>query len=373
MASYCTPQPVGEPDEAGNGINPATMGELQMTRTGFSRRDVLRTGAALAGALLLPTIVSSRGRAAAGTQTVNMQLGWITGGNQIGEVVAKRLGYFEEEKIDFQIQAGGPSIDGVAIVASGRYEIGQVSSSPSIMLAASQGIPITCFATGCQQHPYAYFSLAKNPIRTAKGMIGKKIGVQATGQILLTALLKANNIPEDKVEKVIIGSDMTPLVTGQVDAITGWETNVTALSVLGPDYVTMKLWDQGVKLYALPYYATQDTLKNKAEMLAGFLRAAGKGWAYVQSDPEKAVELLVKEYPNLIAKDELAAAKIQLKYEFTDRTRTEGWASYDPAIWQEQIDIHDQLGQFPAGKPKLDSVETMAILDMTKDSRPKIG
>ena len=48
-----------------------------------------------------------------------MQLGWITGGNQIGEVVAKRLGYFAEENIDFAIQAGGPNIDGVAIVASG--------------------------------------------------------------------------------------------------------------------------------------------------------------------------------------------------------------------------------------------------------------
>lgn len=86
----------------------------------ISRRNVLKAGAGLAGALALPTIVTSRGMAAGGTQPVNMQLGWITGGNQIGEVVAKRLGYFEEEKIDFAIQPGGPSIDGVAIVASGQ-------------------------------------------------------------------------------------------------------------------------------------------------------------------------------------------------------------------------------------------------------------
>ena len=77
-----------------------------------------------------------------------MQLGWLAGDNQIGEVVAKQLGYFEEERLDFAIQPGGPNIDGVAIVASGRYEIGQVSSSPSLMLAASQGIPVKCFAIG---------------------------------------------------------------------------------------------------------------------------------------------------------------------------------------------------------------------------------
>ena len=215
-----------------------------------TRRGLLMSGAAAAASAAL----GSHARAG---HPVDMQLGWITGGNQIGEVAAKRLGYFADEKIDFAIQPGGPNIDGVAIVASGRYEVGQVSSSPSLMLAASQGLPVICFAVGAQQHPYAFFSLPRTPIKTPQDMIGRKIGVQATGQVLLTALLRKNGIPEDKVQKVIIGSDMTPLVTGQVDAITGWRTNTTALKILGPDYVTMPLWDHGVKLYALPYYTTR--------------------------------------------------------------------------------------------------------------------
>ena len=217
-----------------------------------TRRKLLKGAAATIAAAAAPLTIGSPGLAQAGLQPVNMQLGWITGGNQIGEVVAKRLGYFEQEKINFAIQAGGPNIDGVAIVASGRYEVGQVSSSPSLMLAASQGIPVTCFAVGAQEHPYAFFSLPRAPIRTPKDMIGRKIGVQATGQILLAALLRKNGIADDQVEKVIIGSDMTPLMTGQVDAVTGWITNTTALKVLGPDYIALRLWDCGVRLYALP-------------------------------------------------------------------------------------------------------------------------
>jgi NitT/TauT family transport system substrate-binding protein len=135
----------------------------------------------------------------------------------------------------------------------------------------------------------------------------------------------------------------------------------------------MSLWDQGVRLYGLPYYATTDTLQSKAELLAGFLKAAGRGWAYAKENPEKAVDLLVKEYPNLVAADELAAEPIMLSYEFTDRTKTFGWGSFDPTVWQEQIDLQDELKQFTAGKPKLDQVMTMAILDATKDARPKIG
>jgi hypothetical protein len=106
----------------------------------FTRRKLLgasaATGLAGAGAFL------SMSALAQDKVKVNMQLGWIAGGNQIGEVVAKQLGYYATEGIDFAIQPGGPSIDGVAIVASGRWEVGQVSSSPSNMLAVSQDLPI---------------------------------------------------------------------------------------------------------------------------------------------------------------------------------------------------------------------------------------
>src|SRR5712671_6325386 len=152
----------------------------------FRRRSLLKGAAAtgFAAAGLLP----SGGFAQAKAQTVNLQLGWLAGNNQIGEVSAKHLGYFEEEKLNLAIQPGGPSIDGVAIVASGRHEIGQVSSSPSLMLAASQKIPVKCFAVGAPEHPYAFYSLPRAPVRTPQDFVGKKVGIQATGKILLTAL-----------------------------------------------------------------------------------------------------------------------------------------------------------------------------------------
>jgi NitT/TauT family transport system substrate-binding protein len=69
------------------------------------------------------------------------------------------------------------------------------------MLAASQGIPVTCFAVGAQEHPYAFFSLPRAPIRTPKDTIGRKIGVQATGQILLSALLRKNGVPKTRLRR----------------------------------------------------------------------------------------------------------------------------------------------------------------------------
>jgi NitT/TauT family transport system substrate-binding protein len=338
------------------------------------RRRALIKGAAgiggigLSGALLsLDTLAQP-----AGKTTLNLQLDWLAGNNQIGEVVAKQLGYYAQEGLDVQIQPGGPNIDGVAIVASGRYEAGQLASSPSLMLAVSQDIPVKCFASGLQQHPYTFFSLKKKPVNAPKDMVGKKVGIQPTGVVLLRALLAKNKIPESAVEIVPIGADMAPLLTGQVDVVTGWQTNVSALKVLGPDRVDLRLWDADVRLYALPYYATVKTIQSRPDMLQKFLRATARGYAYANANRDSAADLLVKEYPNLVRADEKVGIDAMMRYAFNDITRAQGWGAMDPAVWQDQISLYSQLGQFTKRTPKLDEVMTLDILNATRDARLKV-
>jgi len=340
--------------------------------TSFNRRSVIKGALTAATAAGIGPILSFESLSQT-KSVLNMQLGWLLSGNQLGEVCAKALGYYEAEGIDLKFQPGGPNIDGVAMVAAGRFEIGQVSSSPSLMLAVSQDIPIKCFAAGAQIHPYTFFSLKKNPVHEPKDLIGKKVGIQSTGVILLRALLAKNKIAEKDVTIIPIGADMAPLLTGQVDVVTGWLTNTTALKVIGDQRVDMRLWDTGVTLYALPYYATVDTLTKKPELLAKFLRATSKGWAYARSEPEKAVDFLVKEFPNLVRADEIDAAPVMLQYAFSTKTKAEGWGAMDPAVWEDQIKLYADLGQFSKRVPKVDEVMTLDILKMTADSRAKLG
>jgi NitT/TauT family transport system substrate-binding protein len=318
-------------------------------------------------------VALSVGAQAQARTTINLQLGWILGGNQIGEVCAKHMGFYEAEGLDLRFQSGGPNIDGVAIVAAGRFEIGQVSSSPSLMLAAGQDIPVRCFAAGAQVHPFSYISRTRNPVREPRDLIGKKIGTQSTAVILLRALLAKNNIAENQVQIIPIGSDMTPLMTGQVDVVTGWLTNTTALRVVGDERVTMRLWDTGVRLYALPYYATAQTIERRGEVLAKFLRASGKGWAYAHANRPQAVDFLIKEFPNLNRADELAALDVMLEYAFGPKTAADGWGTMDPEVWREQIALYAQLGQFTKRTPRLEEVMTLDVLRATAGTRPLIG
>ena len=338
----------------------------------IGRRRLLQYGAAMGGTAALSSMISVTAASANGTH-INMQLGWLASNGILGEVAAKREGYYDEVGIELEVTPGGPGVDGVASVAAGRAGVGQLSSSPSLMLARSAGIPVKAFAAGYQKHPFTYFSLANNAIRTPADMVGQTIATQPTAVILLRALLAKNGISEEDVEVVNMGSDMNQLLTGQAAAVTGWMTNTNALKILGDDRVDMMLWDAGIQLYANVYYTTDEMLGDHSDALAAFLTGSARGWGFVRENPEAAVDHLVAEYPNLDRDSELEAVHAVLGFSFNDVTAAAGWAAMNPENWQAQIDVYDQLDQFEEETPTLDDVMTLDILNATEAVRMQVG
>lgn len=343
------------------------------TQDKLGRRSVLQ-GMGVAGAAALTGSMFGIGAAnAAGEYEVTMQLGWLASNGILGEVAADKLGYYKDAGLSLKIVAGGPNIDGVASVASGRANLGSISSSPSLMLARAAGIPIKCIAAGYQQHPFTYFSLTDNPVMKPQDLIGKKVATQGTARILLRALLAKNGISEDDVEVSVMGGDMAALMTGQVDVMTGWNTNINALSVLGDKRVDMTLWDAGIQLYANPFYVTDETLANHHDKVENIIRVSAKGWGWVHDNPEKAVEYLVERYPNLDMAAELKAVGLIIDFSFNKNTAKSGWGTMTRDNWAAQIETYDNLGQFESGAPKLDDLVDFSILEATAADRPKYG
>jgi len=339
----------------------------------LNRRSLLAGMGAIGGLATAQSLISVLPAQAADLTKVRMQLGWLASNGILGEIVAKTKGFYEEEGVELEVIPGGPNVDGVGGVAAGRSTLGQTSSSPSVMLARSAGIPIKAFAAGYQKHPFTYFSLEADAIREPKDMVGKTIATQPTAYILLRALLAKNGISEDDVTIVNMGSDMNQLLTGQAQAVTGWLTNASALKVLGDDRVDLMLWDTGIQLYANVYFATDDTLADDAGTLESFLRGSARGWGYAREHPEEAVDMLVAEYPNLDKPSELAAVEGVIGFNFNDVTAKEGWGAMNKENWQEQIETYASLDQFKGDVPTVDDVMTLAILDATAETRKKVG
>lgn len=361
---------------------------LSPLRSGARRstRRIAAAGVGVAAAVALTacgasstngaTSGSSSSGGTAQAASVVEQLGWLGDYEQAGEAVALAKGWYKAAGLNLSIQQGGPNNDGVNIVASGRALIGQTSSSPALMLARSQGEPVVAIATGLQKHPFAYISLPSDPVRSPAQLAGKVVGTQATAEILLHALEAKNNIAPSSVTVKAIGSDVTPLATHQVQVWTGWLTDQGSLSKLNGKYVAMPLWDTGIHLYALVYYTSDQTLKNNPTQLAEFVGATAKGWAYAAAHPNEAVTDVLKLYPNagLDRATQLASLKVLTgQFMTSSYTAQNGWGAMDPSVWQQQIDMWKQLGQFHGTVPTVSQVMSTSVLDATSSVRPKMA
>ncbi|QPZ38105.1 ABC transporter substrate-binding protein [Paramicrobacterium chengjingii] len=348
----------------------------------FSRRNLLAGAGLSVGAFALGTSLltacSEPGRGPAGKGNgdgtpLALQLGWLINSGQFGEAIALSKGWYDEAGISFSINPGGPSIDGIALVAAGESQLGQISSSPSHMLARSQGIPVKAFAVCVQDHPYAWLSKPESPIEKPEDLIGKTVGGPATSDILVKALLAANKISEDDVEFVATGESVAPLMTGKIDAWGTWLNSISQRRPLGDDFVSMRLADNGVPLYGYIYYSTDDVLDKKSDIVKEFTSATARGWEFAYDNVADAAKATVEMAPESKLKDIQDDGEAMMEYVFTKSTAEKGWGTMDKSIWENQIALWDQLGQFNSAAPTVDELATWDILDATADSRPKLG
>lgn len=280
----------------------------QLDRRAFLRSSAMgAAGVALLGGPFLAACGSSDKKTSSGSGgssgkggdfgTLDYQLSWIKNTEFAGQYLADSKGYYKDAGFSgVNLMAGGPNVQQDAVVASGKAFIG--ISSPDITAAAIlKGAPTIVIGAIFQKNPFAVMSLAKNPLKQPKDMIGKKIGVQSTNESVWKAFLKANKIDEGDVTLVPSQFDPSPLVAGEVD---GWFSFVTnepnLLKVKGVDTRTFLLNDYGYPLVSQVYVVQKDSLDKDRDKLKAFLVADIKGWQDSLKDPAAGPELVVTKY-----------------------------------------------------------------------------
>jgi NitT/TauT family transport system substrate-binding protein len=303
------------------------------------------------------------------TEQVSLRLGWLANSQYAGDFVALDKGYYKDSGIDLRIDPGGPNIDPVSLTASGSNTIGNVSSIAAMFLARSQGLPVKAFATALQRHPFAFISTKDKNITSPKDFVGKKIGIQATARPLIDAVIAKYNLPRDDVQISVIGSDTTPLKTGQVDVITAWVIDAPQMAAIGPDAAPLLLWDMGIHLYAFTYFTTDDVLKNKPEVLTNFLSASSRGWKYAAEHTDEATDITLKYGKDLKRDLELQTWKLEAPFMWSDTTKQKGWGWMDTQVWDEAIKTYSDLGLLKNPITSADAM-TQDVLNRVGD-RPK--
>lgn len=245
---------------------------------------------------------------------LTFQMHWIPDVHQLGFWTAVDKGIYRSYGLDVTVQAGGLDANPIKDVLSGAADIGQVGGVEQVAVAVAEGLPVTAVAAIHRESPHALISLLSNPIRGPSDLTGKTIAVAYgdTAEVLLKTYMRKAGIDQSSVTLVPFKYDLTGLLAGQVDAITGFSTAQPAtIEKLGQTPVVLSYAAAGVSSYGYTLLTSNATLEAKPEAIAAFLKASREGWEYAFSHPEEAITLMKDRFGDAID-GQLAARELEL-------------------------------------------------------------
>jgi len=314
--------------------------------TNMTRRSVLRTGAA---GLASGTLGLAGGRAFAQTQqtAVALQLSWLHSAQFGGSYIALDRGWWAESGLKVSLLSGGPNAPVEPPVVAGTALIG-ISAADYTAAAVEQGAPFRILGVAMQKNPFVIASLPANPVNEPAQLAGKRIGMPLANMPVLQALCTLNGVDIDAVQIVPTQYSPQPLLTGEVDCLLCWETDLpVAMAVQGIESITMLMADHGYALHSQTYIATEDSLANRRADLVAMMRGEARGWDAYRADTDAAAALTVQMFPDAgldLETQKLQAAR-QVPLMFSDLTDANGFGWWTDETVAANIETLALLGR----------------------------
>ena len=347
--------------------------------TSRSRR-LAAAGASIAiAALALTACASGSGDAATseapmgeeGFGDITLQLSWIFNEEFAGEYLADTNGYYEDAGMSVKL-VPGPS-GGIPELLGGTADIALSDSVQIGSAIANEGAPLKIIGATFQANPFTILSLKDGgDIATPDDLKGKKIGVQDSNLTLFNALLAANDIDASELTIVPVQYDPAPLVNGEVDGFVAYLTNESiSVEMSGTATTNLPFADNGLPFVAETVTVTEDTIKNKREMLKAFLVAEIKGWTDALADPQAGADLAIEKYGvdlDLEPAKTLAGSEAQNKLVVSAETEENGLFTISEALQKLTIESLAGAGIMLDASDLFD----MSLLDEVYEENPDL-
>jgi NitT/TauT family transport system substrate-binding protein len=230
---------------------------------------------------------------------VRLQIKWVPQAQFAGYYMAMEKGYYADENIDVSISPGGPDIIPEQQVTNGQADFG-VDWVASFLAFRDKGLPIIDIAQVYQSSGLLLISKKSANIANAADLKGKNVGVWYGGNEFefLALMDKLQYDPDKDLNVIKQGFTMDPFLAGQMDAasaVTYNEYNVVLESGVSPEDLNVISYnDEGVGMLEDNLFTTEDTVKNKPDLVQRFVRASLKGWRDALTDQSGAVDAVMK-------------------------------------------------------------------------------
>jgi len=314
------------------------------------------------GALAACSKNDSRSTASANGQDRVIQY-QSTPGTVIFPELAEALGYLgdlELEKVSDMV--GGP--ESIQLTATGENDFGSAFNG-AIIKSYAQGVKIKSVvgSYGSDENTFiGYYTLDDSGIKTAKDLIGKKIGMNTLGahsEFAVKQFLRDGGLTEDEIQGVqlvvVPGASAEQILrAGQIDVI--------ALSGIGKEraletggiYPVFKDTDLFGEFTAGEFFFTEKYIEENPDTVKTFVEGVSKAIEWARTTPREEV---IAKFEEIVSAREGSETTENLKYWKSTGIAEEGGkiAEKEFQIW---IDWLVENGDLPKGQVKLENLFT---------------
>jgi NitT/TauT family transport system substrate-binding protein len=225
-------------------------------------------------------------------------------------VVAKEKGYFEAEGYDVTLIAVGGSNESALQVSAGNAEVGAASPGEAIVGIQSGQLKIRYYYDLYYANIWSVAVLPESKIKSLADLKDKKLGVQSMGSAGTTfakAFVKEAGLdPAKDISFLPIGlgaQAITSVRQNMVDGVIFWDAALAKLAFSGLKLREVPAPELLKTLPDVGLLARTDTMEKNPKMLIGVARAIAKGYDFTMANPEAAVLITWKAFPEAKSKN----------------------------------------------------------------------
>jgi NitT/TauT family transport system substrate-binding protein len=263
----------------------------------------------------------------------------------------KALGYYQQEGLDVEIVPGQSSAAVAQLLLSGRADVGLAQPDPIVIQRVKLKIPLVSFYAVCRRGTNRIVVNPNSPIQSVRDLKGKRVGVNDLGSgsaTYLRASLKQAGMSMNDVQLLSVGygtPSFEALKNKSVDAEVTFTGGIARQQIAGYAVRILPVTPAEMDQYSYNLFATQSFLAKNSDVVAKIGRATAKATVFLKTNPEAAVRVFWKQYPDRAPKDrndpkalatDLAIIKAQMVDMGADQLPIDfAWGSQQAAIFEK--------------------------------------
>lgn len=303
-------------------------------------RRLITAVAAAAAAFVAPAFAQ---------QKIDFILNWVPGGDHAPYYYGKKLGWYQKEGIDLNLEVGKGSALAIQRVGAGANPVG-LADMAGVLVAKGKGADAVAVLNVYANSPQGMYWLKSSGIRSIKDFPGKKIGNPAGdgARAVWPALAKANGIDPKAVTWVNIdpNAKLAALKARTIDITTSfYNIHHVFKRELGDDMGFLAWRDAGLNPYGNSIIVNRDYLEKNRALVDRFVKVTQRAFAECVKQPNPCVRALVDangalDYDNELQNWHLVEVLMSDK---TSQTVALGWHD-DKRMQDDYALVRDYIG-----------------------------